>query len=108
MNSIKKNIACLQCDSTSIFLKEFHDANDSDKLKCPLYKCLNCKLYFFNRDNYNQQIYKDYKLFANKIMYLINNPKKRKKMSINGFKRYNKYFTSKIMSEKYLKIVLNK
>ena len=63
---IKQGSTCPQCNAISVFLKNFHDKDDLDKLKNSLYKCSNCKLYFFNRDNYNQQIYKDYKLSTNK------------------------------------------
>jgi glycosyltransferase involved in cell wall biosynthesis len=43
----------------------------------------------------------DKKKFAQKILFLIKNIKKRNKMGMMGYKRYKKYFSSKVMAKKY-------
>ena len=56
---------CLQCNSTSKFIRNFYNANDWDKLESPLYKCSQCNFYFFDRKHHNPEIYKEYKLSTN-------------------------------------------
>jgi len=51
---------------------------------------------------------KNHKLFVNKILYLFKNPKVSRFMAHNGFKRYKNYFSSEIMSNKYLNAIINK
>jgi len=51
---------------------------------------------------------KNHKLFVKKILYLFKNPKVSRLMANNGFKRYKNYFSSEIMSNKYLNVIINK
>ena len=51
---------------------------------------------------------KNHKLFVKKILYLFKNPKVSRLMANNGFKRYKNYFSSEIMSNEYLNVIINK
>ena len=51
---------------------------------------------------------KNHKLFVKKILYLFKNSKVSRLMANNGFKRYKNYFSSEIMSNKYLNVIINK
>ena len=47
----------------------------------------------------------DKKKFAQKILFLIKNIKKRNKMGIMGHKRYKNFFLSSVMAEKYSNLI---
>ena len=54
-------------------------------------------------DNKNGYVvnYKNHKLFAKKINYLLKKPSLRKSMGFHGYKRYLNLFTSEKMKRKY-------
>lgn len=48
---------------------------------------------------------KNYRLFAKRILFLLDNPHIKKKMEANAFKRYLKYFTAKKMVNSYQNLI---
>tara|TARA_A100001011_G_C14295623_1_gene838284 strand:- start:1796 stop:2674 length:879 start_codon:yes stop_codon:yes gene_type:complete len=48
----------------------------------------------------------NHKLFAEKVLLLLKNHKLRKSFSEKGYKRYRKYFSSEIMTKKYLNTII--
>ena len=48
---------------------------------------------------------KNYRLFAKRILFLLDNPHIKKKMEANAFKRYLKYFTAKKMINSYQNLI---
>ena len=53
---------CILCKYDSYLIGKYYNRDDVKKTIFPLFKCSNCKLYFFNRESYNEKIYLDKKL----------------------------------------------